>query len=80
LFGVSIPDSRGGVDMLHVAYRGPAQARTDLLGGQVLAMFDTVSTALEHIRTETLRALAVTSATRIDLLPDVPAVAEVVPG
>jgi len=43
-------------------------------------MFDTVSTALEHIRTETLRALAVTSATRIDLLPDVPAVAEVVPG
>ena len=53
-----------GVDMLHVPYRGGPPARTDLLGGQVPVMFDTLSTALQHIRTGKLRALAVTSATR----------------
>jgi tripartite-type tricarboxylate transporter receptor subunit TctC len=69
-----------GVDMQHVPYRGGAQALTDLLAGQVRLMFDTVATSIEHIRTGKLRALAVTSATRLDILPDVPSIAEFVPG
>jgi tripartite-type tricarboxylate transporter receptor subunit TctC len=69
-----------GVDMQHVPYRGAAPALTDLLGGQVQAMFDNVSSSIENIRTGKLRALAVTTATRWDGLPDVPTVAESVPG
>jgi tripartite-type tricarboxylate transporter receptor subunit TctC len=69
-----------GVDMLHVPYRGGALALTDLLAGQVQVMFDTLATSIEHIRTGKLRALAVTSATRSDVLPDVPTVSEFVPG
>jgi tripartite-type tricarboxylate transporter receptor subunit TctC len=69
-----------GVDMLHVPYRGGAQALTDLLGEQVHLMFDTMSTSIQHIRAGKLRALAVTSATRSDLLPDVPTVGEFVAG
>jgi tripartite-type tricarboxylate transporter receptor subunit TctC len=69
-----------GVDMQHVPYRGAAPALTDLLGGQVQVMFDNVSSSIEHIRTGRLRALAVTTATRWDGLPDVPTVAESVPG
>jgi tripartite-type tricarboxylate transporter receptor subunit TctC len=69
-----------GVDMLHVAYRGGGPALTDLLAGHVPVMFDTLVTSIEHIRAGELRALAVTSATRSDVLPDVPAIAEVVPG
>ena len=69
-----------GVDMLHVAYRGGGPALTDLLAGHVPVMFDTLSTSIEHIRAGELRALAVTSATRSNVLPDVPAIAEVVPG
>jgi tripartite-type tricarboxylate transporter receptor subunit TctC len=68
------------VDMLHVAYRGGGPALTDLLAGHVPVMFDTLVTSIEHIRAGELRALAVTSATRSDVLPDVPAIAEVVPG
>jgi tripartite-type tricarboxylate transporter receptor subunit TctC len=69
-----------GVDMQHVPYRGAAPALTDLLGGQVQVMFDNVSSSIEHIRAGRLRALAVTTATRWDGLPDVPTVAESVPG
>ena len=69
-----------GVDMLHVPYRGTAPALTDLLGGQVQVMFGTMTGSIEYIRTGTLRALAVTTATRAEALPDVPTVAEFVPG
>ena len=69
-----------GVDMLHVPYRGGAPALTDLLAGQVQVMFDTLATSIEHIRTGKLRALAVTSTTRSDVLPDVPTVSDFVPG
>jgi tripartite-type tricarboxylate transporter receptor subunit TctC len=69
-----------GVDMQHVPYRGGGRALTDLLAGQVPLIFETVATSLEHIRTGKLRALAVTSATRLDVLPDVPSIAEFVPG
>jgi tripartite-type tricarboxylate transporter receptor subunit TctC len=69
-----------GVDMVHVPYRGgAAQALTDLIGGQVQVMFSD-STAIELIRTGKLRAIAVTSATRSDALPDIPTVREFVSG
>jgi tripartite-type tricarboxylate transporter receptor subunit TctC len=69
-----------GVDMLHVPYRGGAPALTDLLAGQVQVMFDTLSTSIEHIRAGKLRPLAVTAATRLEVLPDIPTVGEFVPG
>jgi tripartite-type tricarboxylate transporter receptor subunit TctC len=69
-----------GVNMLHVPYRGSAPALTDLLGGQVEVMFDLMSTSIEYIRTGRLRALAVTTATRSEALPDLPTVADFVPG
>jgi tripartite-type tricarboxylate transporter receptor subunit TctC len=69
-----------GVDMLHVPYRGAPQALTGLFAGETQVVFDTLSTSIEHIRAGRLRALAVTSATRSDLLPDVPTVGEFVPG
>jgi tripartite-type tricarboxylate transporter receptor subunit TctC len=69
-----------GVDMLHVPYRGTAPALTDLLGGQVQVMFGTTTGSIEYIRTGKLRALAVTTATRSEALPDVPTVAEFLPG
>jgi tripartite-type tricarboxylate transporter receptor subunit TctC len=69
-----------GIDIVHVPYRGGAQALTDLLGGQVQVMFDNVPTSLEHVRSGRLRPLAVTTATRLEALPDVPTVAEYVPG
>ncbi len=68
------------IDMLHVPYRGGGRALADLLGGHVHVMFDTLVTSIEHIRSNELRALAVTSPTRVEVLPNVPAVAEVVPG
>jgi tripartite-type tricarboxylate transporter receptor subunit TctC len=68
-----------GVDMIHVPYRGTAPALTDLVSGQVQAMFDTLSTSLEFIRAGKLRALAVTTATRLEVLPDIPTVGEFVP-
>jgi tripartite-type tricarboxylate transporter receptor subunit TctC len=67
-----------GVDMLHVPYRG--NPRPDLLGGQVHVMFDTVPASIEFIRSGKLRPLAVTTATRLDALPNVPTVAEFLPG
>jgi len=68
------------VDIVTVRYRGTAPALIDLLGGQVQLMFDAVPTSIEHIRTNRLRALAVASKTRLDVLPGVPTVAESVPG
>jgi len=69
-----------GIDMLHVPYRGGGRSLADLLGGHVHIMFDTLVTSINHIRANELRALAVTSPTRVALLPNIPAVAEVVPG
>jgi tripartite-type tricarboxylate transporter receptor subunit TctC len=69
-----------GVDMVHVPYRGSAPALTDLLGGQVQVMFNTTPPSIEHIRANTLRALAVTGATRSEALPDLPTVGDFVPG
>jgi tripartite-type tricarboxylate transporter receptor subunit TctC len=66
--------------MLHVAYRGGGPALTDLLAGQVQVFFATIPSAIEHVRAGKLRPLAVTSATRMDVLPDVPALGEAVPG
>jgi tripartite-type tricarboxylate transporter receptor subunit TctC len=67
-----------GVDMLHVPYRG--NPRPDLLAGQMQVMFDTILASIELIRSGKLRALAVTTAARLEALPDVPALAEFLPG
>jgi tripartite-type tricarboxylate transporter receptor subunit TctC len=69
-----------GVNMSHVPYRGAAPALTDLIGGQVHIMFDNMASSIEYIRTGKTRALAVTTATRSDALPDIPTVSEFVPG
>ena len=69
-----------GVDMLHVPYRGGGPAVIDLLGGQVQAYFGTTASSIEYIKAGKLRALAVTTATRAAALPDVPAMAEYLPG
>ena len=69
-----------GVDFVHVPYRGSGPALTDLLSGQVQVMFDTISSSLAHIKAGKLRALAVTSVSRSDALPDVPTIADTVPG
>jgi tripartite-type tricarboxylate transporter receptor subunit TctC len=69
-----------GVNMVHVPYRGGGSALTDLLGGQVQVMFPSTVSSIEYIRAGRLRALAVTTATRLEVLPDVPTVGEFVPG
>jgi tripartite-type tricarboxylate transporter receptor subunit TctC len=69
-----------GVSMVHVPYRGGAAALTDLLGGQVQVYFGSTVSSIEYIKTGKLRALAVTSATRWEGLPDAPAMAEFLPG
>ena len=69
-----------GVDLVHVPYRGGAPAATDLVGGQIKVIFAPVSELIQHIQAGKLRALAVTTAARLDVLPDVPTVAEFVPG
>jgi tripartite-type tricarboxylate transporter receptor subunit TctC len=69
-----------GVNMVHVPYRGAAPALTDMLSGQVQVMFDNLPSSIAHIQGGRLRALAVTTATRSKVLPDVPTVAETVPG
>jgi tripartite-type tricarboxylate transporter receptor subunit TctC len=69
-----------GVGILHVPYRGVAPAITDLLGGQVQVIFGTMPAVIEFVKAGKLRALAVTTATRSEALPDVPSVAEFVPG
>jgi len=69
-----------GVKMVHVPYRGAAPALTDLIGGQVQVLFAAVTSSIEHIKAGKMRALAVTTATRSEALPEVPTVAEFVPG
>ncbi len=66
--------------MVHVPYRGVAPATTDLLGGRVQVLFDTLPAAIANIRAGKIRALAVTTKTRNEALPDVPAMAEFIPG
>ena len=69
-----------GINMVHVPYRGEAPALTDMLGGQVQAMFGTMPASIEYVRAGKLRPLAVTSARRSELLPDLPTVGDFVPG
>ncbi len=69
-----------GVDMVHVPYRSGGPAVTNLLAGQVQVLFNPPLASIAHIRASRLRALAVTTATRSDALPDVPTVGEFVPG
>jgi tripartite-type tricarboxylate transporter receptor subunit TctC len=69
-----------GLNMVHVPYRGEAPALTDMLAGHVQAMFGTMPASIEHVRASKLRALAVTSAGRSELLPDVPTVGDFVRG
>jgi tripartite-type tricarboxylate transporter receptor subunit TctC len=69
-----------GIDMVHVPYRGGAPALIDLLGGQIQVMFDTIPQSLDYIRDGKLRALAVTTATHSEVLPDIPAMGDFVPG
>jgi tripartite-type tricarboxylate transporter receptor subunit TctC len=68
-----------GVKIVHVTYRGTGPALTDLLGGRLQVMFDNLPSSLEHIRAGKLRALAVTTSARSEVLPDIPTVADVVP-
>jgi tripartite-type tricarboxylate transporter receptor subunit TctC len=67
-----------GVNMIHVPYRGSPFA--DLISGQIQLLFDPVPSSIEYIKAGTLRALAVTAATRLDILPDIPPVADFLPG
>src|SRR5215204_1845916 len=69
-----------GLNMVHVPYRGEAPALTDMLAGHVQAMFGTMPASIEHVRAGKLRPLAVTSARRSELLPDLPTVGDFVPG
>jgi tripartite-type tricarboxylate transporter receptor subunit TctC len=69
-----------GAKMQHIPYRGAAPAITDMLGGQVQVIFDNMPSIIQHIRAGSLRAMAVTTAERSPLLPDVPTVGETVPG
>jgi tripartite-type tricarboxylate transporter receptor subunit TctC len=69
-----------GINMVHVPYRGGAPMVTDLIAGQVQVGFDVMVTSLPHVRTGALRVLGVAGNNRFDMLPDVPTVAETVPG
>jgi tripartite-type tricarboxylate transporter receptor subunit TctC len=69
-----------GVDLVHIPYRGQGPALTDLLGGDVQVLFATAPGTTDYIRTGKLRALAVTSAARAEVLPELPTVADFVPG
>jgi tripartite-type tricarboxylate transporter receptor subunit TctC len=69
-----------GVDLFHVPYRGELEAQADLLAGRAQVMFDPIISCIGHIKAGKLRALAVTTPKRVDLLPEVPTVSETVPG
>jgi tripartite-type tricarboxylate transporter receptor subunit TctC len=69
-----------GVNVVHVPYRGSTPAHIDLIGGHVQAMFDAMTSSIEHIKSGMLRVLGVTSATRSELLPDVPTIGDFVSG
>ena len=72
--------SRAGVRLTHVPYRGSGPAMADLLGGNIPMMFDSVASALPHLRAGRIKALGVTSAARAAQMPEVPAIAETLPG
>jgi len=69
-----------GTNLVHVPYRGSAPALTDMIAGQVQVIFDVLTSSLQHVRSGVLRGLAVTTTTRSDALPELPTVAEFVPG
>jgi tripartite-type tricarboxylate transporter receptor subunit TctC len=69
-----------GINMLHVPYRGSPPVFTDLIAGQVQVTFQTTGSSIAHVRAGTVRALAVTTAARSEVLPDLPSVSEFVPG
>jgi tripartite-type tricarboxylate transporter receptor subunit TctC len=69
-----------GVDLIHVPYRGSGPALTDLIGGQIQIYFDGIPTSIEHIRAGKLRALAVTTTMRSEVLPDSPSLSDFLPG
>jgi tripartite-type tricarboxylate transporter receptor subunit TctC len=69
-----------GVNLVHVPYRGNALALTDLISGQIEVLFPSLGSSIEYVKTGKVRALAVTGATRSDALPDLPTVAETLPG
>jgi tripartite-type tricarboxylate transporter receptor subunit TctC len=73
-------NAMAGINIVHVPYRGTAPALTDLLAGQVQVLFDNLPGSIGHIRNGKVRALGVTASKRIPALPDVPAIAETVPG
>jgi tripartite-type tricarboxylate transporter receptor subunit TctC len=72
--------SMAGIDLLHVPYKGTAPAMTDLLGGQVELLFDNLITAMPHVKSGKLKLLGVGGARRVAAFPEVPAIAEVLPG
>ncbi len=78
--GIELLKLMAGIDLVHVAYRGPAPVWADLLSGQVQAFIITVTTAMGFIRAGKVRPLAVTVAKRTDVLPDVPPIADTLPG
>jgi tripartite-type tricarboxylate transporter receptor subunit TctC len=69
-----------GVSLIHVPYRGDAPALTDLIGGQVQVCFSGMVSSIEYIRTGKVRALAITTATRLESVPDIPTVGDFLPG
>jgi tripartite-type tricarboxylate transporter receptor subunit TctC len=69
-----------GVDLVHVPYRGGAPATNDLVGGHLQVIFAPLSESIQHVKAGKLRALAVTTTARLDILPEVPTVADFVPG
>jgi len=69
-----------GVNLIHVPYRGSSPALTGLIAGQVQLNFDPVTSSIEYIKAGKLRALAVTTATRLDVLPETPTVGDFLPG
>jgi len=73
-------EAMAGIKLTHVPYRGTAPAMTDLLGGRLPVMFDNLPGSIQQIRAGSIRALGVTTAKRLDSLPDVPTIGETVPG
>jgi tripartite-type tricarboxylate transporter receptor subunit TctC len=69
-----------GIKLVHVPYKGSPQAQADLIGGQIQVQFDVIATSLPHIKAGRTRALAVSSLTRSTILPEMPTIAETVPG